>query len=253
MDLVGIAALVVGGASGLGESVARALARKGTKVAILDRETRKAQTVAHDLGGLACNCDVTDSKSLEAAIATAREIHGPARIVVNCAGIAPAGKIYGSKGPHRLEDFSKVIEINLVGAFNVMRLSVADMIDLDPQAGGERGVIIHTASIAAYEGQIGQCAYAASKGGVASMTLPAARELARFGIRVLAIAPGVFGTPMVTGMPAEVQESLINKTLFPARLGEPTEYAALALHMIENQMLNGTTVRLDGAVRMEVT
>ncbi|EME68034.1 dehydrogenase [Paramagnetospirillum caucaseum] len=253
MDPMGVAALVVGGASGLGEAVARALAHEGAKVAILDREADKAGVVAREIGGFSNSCDVTNTESLETAITSARTAHGPARIVVNCAGIAPAGKIFGRKGALPLDDFARVININLVGSFNVMRLAVADMMGLEPISGGERGVIINTASIAAFEGQVGQCAYAASKGGVASMILPAARELARSGIRVLAIAPGVFGTPMVTGMPTEVQDSLTAKTLFPHRLGEPREYAALALHMIENQMLNGSTIRLDGAMRMEAS
>ncbi len=251
MDPKGVAALVVGGASGLGEAVARTLANHGARIAILDREAAKAAMIAREIGGFACACDVTNSDSMEAAIAAARGVHDPARIVVNCAGIAPAGKIFGRKGALPLDEFARAINVNLVGSFNVMRLAVADMVALAPLAGDERGVIINTASIAAFEGQIGQCAYAASKGGVASMILPAARELARSGIRVLAIAPGVFGTPMVTSMPDEVQQSLIAKTLFPSRLGEPSEYAALALHMIENQMLNGTTIRLDGAVRMQ--
>lgn len=223
-------------------------------MAVLDREVERAAAVAAAIGGNAFGCDVADADSAETAIAAARAAHGPARILVNCAGIAPAGRIVGRKGAMALADFARVININLVGSFNMLRLAAADMIGLDPLGdSGERGIVINTASIAAFEGQIGQSAYAASKGGVASLTLPAAREFARHGVRVLAIAPGVFGTPMVSGMPAEVQDALVAKTLFPKRLGLPEEYAALALHLIENPMLNGTTIRIDGAMRMEPT
>lgn len=250
MELRDVAALVTGGGSGLGAATARALAAGGAKVAVLDRNAEAAQAVAAEIGGLGFACDVTDETSVIDALAAARAGHGPARICVNCAGVAPAAKVVGRKGPAPLDAFTQTIMINLVGAFNVMRLAAADMIALEPLATGERGVILHTASIAAFEGQIGQCAYAASKGGVASLVLPAAREFSPVGVRVAAIAPGYFGTPMVTGMPDPVIDALVASTLFPHRLGEPHEFAKLALAIIDNPMLNGCTLRLDGAVRM---
>lgn len=251
MKLEGLAAVVTGAASGLGEGTARALAAKGAKVTLLDMNAEALAAVASEIGGLAVPCDVTSAESAEAAFAKAREAHGACAIAVNCAGIAPAGKIVGRDGPMALDSFRKVIEVNLIGTFNIMRLAAADMATRDPNADGERGVVINTASIAAFEGQIGQAAYAASKGGVVGLTLPAAREFTRTGIRVNAIAPGLFGTPMLLGMPQEVQDSLTATIPFPARFGTPAEYAALAIHMIENPILNGECVRLDSALRMQ--
>ncbi len=201
-------------------------------------------------GGLAVACDVTDGPSAERAVATAREAHGPVRILINCAGVGPAKRIVGRDGPLDLEWFSRVIAVNLIGSFNLLRLAAADMIGLDPLAGDERGVIVNTASVAATEGQIGQAAYSASKGGVAAMTLPAAREFARFGVRVNTISPGLFATPMLFALPEEAQKSLGASVPYPSRLGRPEEYAALALHIVSNQMINGEVVRLDGALRM---
>lgn len=250
MDVLGHAAIVTGGASGLGAATAKALAASGAKVAIFDLNMEAAQKMAAELGGIAVRCDVSNAESAEAAMAEAREKHGPARILVSCAGIAPPKKIVGRNGAQPLETFAKVININLIGSFNLMRLAAADMQALDTLETDERGVIINTASIAAFDGQIGQAAYAASKGGVASMTLPAARELAKSGVRVLAIAPGIFGTPMLYGLPDDVQKALGDSVPFPSRLGDPAEYAKLAMHMIDNVMMNGEVVRLDGALRM---
>ncbi len=250
MDVRGHAAIVTGGASGRGAATARALAASGAKVSVLDLNAEAASTLANEIGGIAVSCDVSSAESAEAAVAEAREKHGPARILVSCAGIAPPKKIVGRDGAQPLETFAKVININLIGTFNLMRLAAADMLTLDPLETAERGVIINTASIAAYDGQIGQAAYAASKGGVASMTLPAARELAKNGVRVLAIAPGIFGTPMLYGLPDDVQKALGDSVPFPSRLGDPAEYAKLAMHMIDNVMMNGEVVRLDGALRM---
>lgn len=250
MKLQGVAAIVTGGASGLGAATGRALAAAGAKVALLDVNEGAASEVARETGGIAVACDVADAASGEAAVARAAEAHGPARILVNCAGIAPASRIVGRNGPHALDLYAKVVGVNLIGSFNMMRLVAAGAMALEPLEGGERGVIISTASVAAYEGQIGQAAYAASKGGVVSLTLPAARELARFGIRVNTIAPGLFGTPMLLGMPQAVQDSLAAGIPFPSRFGTAEEYAKLVLHMIDNAMLNGEVVRLDGAVRL---
>lgn len=250
MDVKGHAAIVTGAASGLGAATARALAEKGAKVALLDLNAEDAGKIADEIGGLAIGCDVTSAESAEEAVEAARDKHGLARILVSCAGIAPPKRIVGRDGAQPLESFAAIINVNLIGTFNVMRLAAADMTALDPLETGERGVIINTASIAAMDGQIGQAAYAASKGGIASMTLPAARELARSGVRVLAIAPGIFGTPMLFGLSEEVQKALGESVPFPSRLGDPAEYAALALHMIDNVMLNGEVVRLDGALRM---
>jgi len=199
---------------------------------------------------LAIAADVTNAGSVEAAFAAARERHGPARIAVNCAGIGTAGRIVGRDGPLPLEAFRRVIEVNLVGSFNVMRIAAAEMSALEPLTDGERGIIVSTASAAAYEGQIGQAAYSASKGGIVALTLPAARELARYGIRVVAIAPGLFATPMLQGLPQNIRDSLAASIPFPNRLGRPEEYAALVLHLCQNTMLNGEVVRLDGALRM---
>jgi NAD(P)-dependent dehydrogenase (short-subunit alcohol dehydrogenase family) len=250
MDIKGEAALVTGGGSGLGEGTARALAAAGAKVAVIDINLAAAQRVAADIGGLAIACDVSSAESGQAAIAEARLAHGAARVLVNCAGIAPAARIVGRDGPMALDAFRRTIEINLIGTFNMMRLAAADMQTLPAKTDGERGLIVMTASVAAFDGQIGQAGYAASKGGVAALTLPAARELAKTGIRVMSIAPGLFGTPMLLGMPQELQDSLAGQVPFPARFGRPDEYAALVLHMLGNTMLNGETIRLDGSIRM---
>jgi NAD(P)-dependent dehydrogenase (short-subunit alcohol dehydrogenase family) len=206
--------------------------------------------VAAEIGGLALTCDVTDEGSASAAIDQARTQHGTARILVNCAGVGPAKRIVGRDGPMPLADFKRVIDINLIGTFNMMRLAAAEMSMLPPLADGERGVIVSTASVAAFEGQIGQAAYAASKGGIAALTIPAARELSQFGIRVLAIAPGIFATPMLKALPQEAQDSLGASVPFPQRLGEPREFAELVLHCLRNGYLNGEVIRLDGALRM---
>ena len=249
MNLNGQAAIVTGGASGLGAETARRLARGGAKVAVLDLNTEKANGVASEFGGIAISCDVSDAASAEAAVAEARAKYGAARILVNCAGIGPAKRIVGREGAMPLQDFVKVIQVNLVGTFNMMRLAAAAMSKLDP-IGDERGVIVSTASIAAFEGQVGQAAYSASKGGVAALTLPAAREFAQIGVRVMAIAPGIILTPMLTALPEEVQQSLGASVPFPKRLGQPSEFAALVQHIIENEYLNGEVIRLDGALRM---
>ena len=246
----GHAALVTGGGSGLGRATARRLAALGAKVAILDVNGDAARSVAAEIGGVGIGCDVTSPDGTAKVIAEARARHGAARILVNCAGIGPARRIVGRDGPQPLDDFAKVINVNLVGTFNAMRLAAADMQALAPLEDGERGVIVSTASVAAYEGQVGQAAYAASKGGVVSLTLPAAREFAQFGIRVMAIAPGLFSTPMVEGLPREVQDSLAAAIPFPKMLGRPEQYADLVLHIIENRYLNGEAIRLDGAIRM---
>ena len=251
MQVQGQAAIVTGGGSGLGAGTARVLAAAGAEVALFDVNEEGAQKVAAEIGGIAVPCDVSDAASAEAAIATAREAHGPARILVNCAGIAPAERIVGRNGPMPLDNFRKVIEVNLIGTFNMMRLAAADMQGMDPLEDGERGIVISTASVAAFEGQIGQSAYAASKGGVHALTIVGAREFAKAGIRFNTIAPGLFGTPMLLGMPQDVQDSLAATVPFPSRFGTPEEYAKLAMAMIDNVMLNGETVRLDGAIRMQ--
>ncbi|MCR9071628.1 MAG: SDR family NAD(P)-dependent oxidoreductase [Alphaproteobacteria bacterium] len=250
MDLNGKGALVTGGGSGLGAATARALAARGAKVAVLDVNLDSASALADEIGGLAFACDVADAASAETAVARAGEAHGRPVVLVNCAGIAPAKRIVGRDGPMDLADFKKVIDVNLVGSFNLIRLAAAVMGGNDPDDDGQRGVIVSTASVAAFEGQIGQSAYAASKGGVHSLTLVAAREFARTGIRVCAIAPGIFGTPMVLGMPQEVQDSLAAQIPFPSRLGKPEEFARLVESIVDNPMLNGETIRLDGAIRM---
>ena len=250
MQLIGQAALVTGGASGLGAETARHLASAGAKVTVLDVNLDLARTVADEIGGLAIACDVASASSAEAAMTQAREVHGPARVLVNCAGIGTAQRIVGREGPMALDAFARVVQINLIGTFNLMRLAAADMSKLDPLDDGERGVIVSTASVAAFEGQIGQAAYAASKGGIASLTLPAAREFAQFGIRVCAIAPGLFATPLLSQLPAEVQKSLGDSIPFPKRLGRTDEFARLVLHVIDNLALNGEVIRLDGALRL---
>jgi len=250
MQVKGHAAIVTGGGSGLGAGTARALAAAGAKVAVLDVNMDGAEKVAKEIGGIAVRCDVSSAEDAEKAVATAREKNGVARILINCAGIAPAARIVGKDGPMALADFARVINVNLIGSFNMMRLAAADMGKLEPLADGERGVIVSTASVAAFEGQIGQAAYSASKGGVAALTLPAAREFARMGVRVMTIAPGIFGTPMLTGMPQAVQDSLAAQVPFPSKLGTPEEYAKLVMHIVDNVMLNGEVIRLDGAIRM---
>jgi NAD(P)-dependent dehydrogenase (short-subunit alcohol dehydrogenase family) len=250
MNPKGHAALVTGGGSGLGAATAEALAGAGAKVAILDLNMDAAKNVAGKIGALALPCDVTDPEVTQAAIKEAHAQHGAARIVVNCAGIGEAKRIVGRDGPMPLADFERTIRINLIGTFNTMRLAAADMQGLPALDAGERGIVIMTASVAAYEGQIGQSAYAASKGGVVALVLPAAREFSQFGIRVNAIAPGIFRTPMLGALREDVQKSLAEAVPFPKLLGDPREYAALAMHMVENRYLNGTTVRLDGALRM---
>lgn len=250
-NIKGYAAIITGGASGLGAETAKFLAKAGAKVALLDMNVEAAEKYAKELGGVAFQCDVSNSQSAEQAVAAAREAIGPARICINCAGVAPAKRIVGREGPQPLDDFRKVIEINLIGTFNLMRLVAADMAKLEPIGdSSERGVIINTASVAAFDGQIGQAAYSASKGGVAAMTLPAARELAQFGIRVMTIAPGIMGTPMMAGMPQNVQDSLVANIPFPKRFGRSDEYASLVMHIISNELLNGEVIRLDGAIRM---
>ena len=250
MNPSGQVAIVTGGGSGLGEATARALAARGAKVAIFDVGLERAQKVAAEIGGIALKCDVSSAESGEAAFAEVVEKLGVPRILVNCAGIAIAMKTVSKDGVHPLDAFSKVIQVNLVGSFNMIRLLAQRAQDLEPLDGGERGVVINTASVAAFDGQIGQAAYSASKGGVVGMTLPIARDLARSGIRVCTIAPGIFKTPMLAGLPEDAQKSLGQQVPFPSRLGEPSEYAALACHIVENQMLNAETIRLDGAIRM---
>ncbi|HEU4659075.1 MAG TPA: SDR family NAD(P)-dependent oxidoreductase [Pseudolabrys sp.] len=250
MEIKGQAAIVTGGASGLGAATARALAAAGAKVAVFDVNEKAAAEIAIDINGIAVTCDVADEASAENAIKKAAADHGPARILINCAGVGPARRIVGRDGPHPLADYERVIRINLVGTFNMLRLAAAAMQPLQPFADGERGVIVNTASVAAFEGQIGQAAYSSSKGGVAALTLPAAREFAQFGIRVLAIAPGIFGTPMLRALPQEAQDSLGAAVPFPKRLGEPREFAALVMHCIRNSYLNGEVIRLDGALRL---
>ena len=250
MHIDGQVAVVTGGGSGLGEATARALAAKGAKIAIFDVAIDRAQKVADDIGGIAVKCDVSNAENGEAAFAEVAEKLGTARILVNCAGIAIAMKTVSKDGVHLLDMYRKVIEINLIGSFNMLRLLADGAQSLEPMESGERGVVINTASVAAYDGQIGQIAYASSKGGIVGMSLPAARDLARSGIRVMTIAPGIFKTPMLAGLPQDAQDSLGQQVPFPSRLGEPAEYAALSVHIVENQMLNGEVIRLDGAIRM---
>ncbi|MBV9954568.1 MAG: SDR family NAD(P)-dependent oxidoreductase [Pseudolabrys sp.] len=250
MEIKDQAAIVTGGASGLGAATARALAAAGAKVAVLDVNEKAAGELAGEIKGVAVACDVADSASAEKAIKAAADKHGPARILVSCAGVGPAKRIVGKDGPMPLADYERVIKINLIGTFNMLRLAAAGMQALPPMPDGDRGVIVNTASVAAFEGQIGQAAYSSSKGGVAALTLPAAREFSQFGIRVCAIAPGIFGTPMLKALPQEAQDSLGASVPFPKRLGEPREFAALAMHIIRNGYLNGEVIRIDGALRM---
>jgi NAD(P)-dependent dehydrogenase (short-subunit alcohol dehydrogenase family) len=250
MDITGHAAIVTGAASGLGAATASDLARAGAQVACLDVNLDAARAVAAKIGGEAVQCDVTDAGQAATALAQARSRHGPARILINCAGVGPARRIVGRDGPMPLDEFARVININLIGTFNMMRLVAADMQGLSSLADGERGVIILTASVAAFEGQIGQAAYSASKGGVAALTLPAAREFAQFGIRVNAIAPGIFQTPMLMALSEETRASLAAAVPFPKLLGRPDQYAFLVHHIVENAYINGEVIRLDGALRM---
>ena len=250
MDPKGQAAVVTGAGSGLGAETAAHLARAGAKVAVLDVNMEGAQGVAKAIGGIAIACDVSDSDAATSAFATAREAHGPARILINCAGIGPAKRIVGRDGPMPLADFERVIKVNLIGTFNMMRLFAAEAGKLEPFEDNERGVVVSVASVAAFEGQIGQAAYSASKGGVAALTMPAAREFAQFGIRVMTIAPGIIATPMLRSLPDAAQQSLGQQVPFPVRLGEPAEFAALVLHILQNRYLNGEVIRLDGALRM---
>jgi NAD(P)-dependent dehydrogenase (short-subunit alcohol dehydrogenase family) len=250
MDITGHAAIVTGAASGLGAATASDLARAGAQVACLDINLDGARAVAAKIGGEAVQCDVTDPGQAATALAQARSRHGPARILINCAGVGPAKRIVGRDGPMPLDEFARVINVNLIGTFNMTRLVAADMQGLSPLADGERGVIILTASVAAFEGQIGQAAYSASKGGVAALTLPAAREFAQFGIRVNAIAPGIFHTPMLMALSDEACASLAAAVPFPKLLGRPDQFASLVHHIIENAYINGEVIRLDGALRM---
>ena len=251
MKIQGQAALVTGGASGLGEATARELARLGARVAVLDVNLAQAEKVAADIGGIACQCDITNAESMAGAIAKAADKHGPARILMNIAGIGTAKRVVqkdGSAAP--LEDFARVVNINLVGTYNASRLFAAECAKLPPLEDGERGVMLFTASVAAFDGQVGQQAYSASKGGLVGMTLPMARDLAQHGIRVCTIAPGLFATPLMKQLPEPVQESLAKSIPFPQRLGKPEEFAELACHIVTNSHLNGEVIRLDGALRM---
>lgn len=249
MEIQGKVFIVAGGASGLGEGTARMLAAHGAQVVIADMQTEKGQAVAQEIGGSFMRCDVTSETDGQAVVAHATTL-GTLSGLVNCAGIAPAEKTVGKHGAHSLALFQKVIHVNLIGSFNMIRLASEAMARNEPAATGERGVLISTASVAAYDGQIGQAAYAASKGGIVGMTLPIARDLARNGIRNMTIAPGIFGTPMLFGMPQEVQDALAAGVPFPSRLGTPQDYAKLVKHIIENDMLNGEVIRLDGAIRL---
>ena len=250
MNIAGLGVIVTGGGSGLGEASAVRLAKAGAKVAIIDMNAAAAAQVAARIGGLALPGDVTDEATMMAALEQAQAAHGPCRALVNCAGIGVARRVVGRDGPMPLAEFTRVIHVNLIGTFNMMRLAGAQMSKTETLEDGERGVIISTASVAAFEGQIGQAAYAASKGGITALTLPVAREFAAFGIRVLTIAPGLFHTPLLSALPEEAQKSLGESIPYPRRLGAPDEFASLVAHMVENQFLNGEVVRLDGALRL---
>jgi NAD(P)-dependent dehydrogenase (short-subunit alcohol dehydrogenase family) len=250
VNIDGSAALVTGGASGLGEATVRALHARGAHVTIADVNAEKGQALAGELGLKFVSCDVREEDQVQAAVERAAAIEGGLRIAVCCAGTGWAQKVSGSKGPHPLMPFQTIIQINLIGTFNVLRFAATAMIASDPLEDGERGVCVHTASIAAFDGQVGQIAYSASKGGVVGMTLPAARDLAQYGIRVNTIAPGLFDTPLLAALPEDARQKLGAGVPYPQRLGQPAEYAQLACHIIENRMLNGETIRLDGALRM---
>lgn len=249
MEIRDRAVIVTGGASGLGAATARLFAARGAKVTVADRNGAGAGAVAAEIGGIGAECDVTDERAVLAALAQSRAAHGPLRAVVHCAGIASAGRIVGRDGPLALETFGHAVNVNLVGTFNVLRLAAHAMTQ-NALDGEERGVFIATASVAAYEGQLGQAAYAAAKGGIVALVLPAARELARFAVRVMAIAPGFFETPLLAALPPDAVAKLVAEIPFPARLGKPEEYAQLALAIVENPSLNGETIRLDGALRL---
>jgi NAD(P)-dependent dehydrogenase (short-subunit alcohol dehydrogenase family) len=249
MDIANKVFIVTGGASGLGEGTARMLVALGAKVVVADVQLERGQAVAAEIGGVFVKCDVSQETDAQAAVAAAVGL-GKLMGLVNCAGIAPAVKTVGKDGAHPLAVFSKTIMVNLIGSFNMIRLAAEAMAKNTPETTGERGVLISTASVAAYDGQIGQAAYSASKGGIVGMTLPIARDLARNGIRNMTIAPGIFGTPMMFGMPKEVQDALAASVPFPSRLGTPADYAKLVKHIIENDMLNGEVIRLDGAIRL---
>lgn len=251
MNIDGQSAIVTGGGSGLGAATARELSRRGARVAVLDINAAAAAAVAEEIGGIALACDITQAGSVEAALATVHERHGTARLLFNVAGVGGAKRVVGKDGRAApLEDFRRVVEINLVGTYNVIRLAAAQIAALAPLEDGARGVIVNTASVAAFDGQVGQEAYAASKGGIVSMTLPLARDLAQHGVRVVTIAPGLFLTPLLNELPAEVQASLAQSIPFPKRLGKPEEFAHLAASIVENGALNGEVIRLDGALRM---
>jgi NAD(P)-dependent dehydrogenase (short-subunit alcohol dehydrogenase family) len=251
MNIQGHAAIVTGGASGLGEATARELARLGAKVAVLDVNMELAEKVAADIDGVACQCDITNTASVTTALAKATQAHGTARMLMNIAGIGSAKRIVGKDGNAApLEDFARVINVNLIGSYNISRLFAADCVKLPPLDDGERGVMLFTASVAAFDGQVGQQAYSASKAGLAGMTLPMARDLAQHGIRVCTIAPGLFATPLMKQLPEAVQASLAASIPFPPRLGKPEEFAQLACHVVTNSHLNGEVIRLDGALRM---
>ncbi|MBR42607.1 MAG: 3-hydroxyacyl-CoA dehydrogenase [Acidiferrobacter sp.] len=251
MNLENLPALVTGGGSGMGAVTAQMLSGRGARVAVLDCDIDAARKTAQQIDGMAIEADVSSAQSVEAALQQIVDEWGAPRVAVSCAGIAPASRIVGREGPHDLDLFQQVININLVGTFNALRLCAARMAELEPLSeSGSRGVIINTASVAAYEGQIGQAAYSSSKGGVVALTLPAARELSRFGVRVMTIAPGLIGTPMLLNMPDEVQQSLAGQVPFPSRFGKPEEFADLVSHIIDNEMLNGEVIRLDGAIRL---
>ena len=249
MDIQGKVFIVTGGASGLGEGTARMLAREGGKVVIADLQADKGEALAKEIGGVFVRCDVSSEDDGRAVVAQATAL-GKLMGLVNCAGIAPAAKTVGKDGAHALALYTKVITVNLIGTFNMIRLAAEAMAKNEPEPTGERGVLVSTASVAAYDGQIGQAAYSASKGGVVGMTLPIARDLARNGIRNMTIAPGIFGTPMLFSMPQEVQDALAAGVPFPSRLGTPQDYAKLVRHILENDMLNGEVIRLDGAIRL---
>ena len=253
MKIEGKAAIVTGGASGLGAATARCLAGAGAKVAVFDLNMDLARGVAEEAGGLAIACDVSSDEGAAVAIAEAREAHGPARILVNCAGIAEAKRVVGRDGPMPLAEHRRVIEVHLIGTFNMVRLAAAEMMALEPEDGGERGVVVNTSSVAGFEGQVGAVSYAAAKAGIAGMTLPLAREFARHGIRVAAIAPGLFETPMAMGLRKEALDSMAADVPFPQRFGRPEEFARLVRQICENPRLNGEVIRLDGAFRMGMT
>ncbi|MFA9215858.1 MAG: SDR family NAD(P)-dependent oxidoreductase [Sphingomonadaceae bacterium] len=251
MEIQGQSAIVTGGGSGLGEAVARELARRGAKVAILDIQAERAKLVAADIGGIACPCDITNEDAVNAALDAAEAAHGVPRILMNIAGVGSAKRIIARDGtPAPLADFERVVRINLIGTYNMTRLAVARMAKLAGLEDGERGVVVNTASVAAFDGQVGQEAYSASKAGVVGMTLPLARDLAQHGIRTCTIAPGIFATPLLNELPQEVRDSLAASIPFPKRLGKPEEFAALAVHIVENGHMNGEVIRIDGAIRM---